>query len=281
MNKWSQNIHPEKRRPQVRNVILSALIAGTLLTGCAALPLPATLGGLQGESAEAKAAREEAASKAAREEAENVALSYTSVLGGSIDGSEQPAPAEMVLATQTELAPYDDFVQRGLVSPRTDGVNGPVYMVHTRPKEAGTGPFWLVRTFIQNGSPLSQSGFPWVSPFDPLKTEATDKAAFQVSEPFPTFGNTVTFTIKGLVTVTKPIKFYLNFSNKYLSIGEATPVDGTVTVSVPIMEAMGSFADGSPARMERGRFYGLAYFVDGMTNESFIRGCPAGIYLSK
>ncbi|MBO9540198.1 hypothetical protein J7643_06360 [bacterium] len=253
--------------------ILPILMASTfLLSGCGILSsLGATVGFLE-ESSEAKAARENA---------ERLALGST----GISTSPEPKGPVEMVLATKTELAPYEEFSKRGLIPANAEYAKTPTYLVHTKPRDFSSGEYRLVKSFVQNGSLIGQVSSPRISLFDPFNVEVRDRVEFLVSEPCPNLGTQVTFTLKGL-TLTKPIKFYLGsassdgaMSENWLSIGESTPVDGVVNISVQLKEDMGTYTDGSPARFQRGRYYGLGYVAEGMNNPTLIRPCPAGVYL--
>jgi hypothetical protein len=261
--------------------VLPTLLATTiLLTGCNVLSLSDAVGDSMGESSEAKIARERA---------ESFALGFGVGVGGGIvsTSSVSSGPVEMVLATKTELAPYEDFVKRGLASARADSSKTPTYLVHAKPKDLSSSEYRLVKTLIQNDMLISQTSYPRFGLFDPFKTEATDRVEFLVSEPCPNLGTQISFTIKGLAA-TKPITFYLGdsesdggFPQNWLTIGESTPVDGVANISVLLKEDMGVYTDGSPARFQRGHYYGLGYFAEGMSNPSLIRQCPAGCYIPR
>lgn len=214
--------------------------------------------------------------RAAREKAEEIALDGFGGYRGAPGGD-----AEWVLVGRTEYATYGEFMRRGLavLDPASEKI--PAFLLHSKPKDVLQNEYRLVRTLVVDGLLRQQSASRRVAPFGNVDIDGNPRAEFLVSTDFPQFGDTVTFTIKG-VKETRPIKFFLGtrtidggLVDKWLPIGDATAVDGVVSVSTVIREVMGLYPDWSLARFERGRAYNLGYKVEGKA----IEGCPLGVYL--
>lgn len=259
----------------MRRLLLASLISLSL-AGCAGIPgLGTALGG-------------SAATDLDRAAAEQAALSMTTGgIGGAIGGDTAPTypPAQMVVAL-TIMAPYNEFVTRGLAENRQDVTTQPTYLVVSQPKDPETGGYWQVRTLVVNGRVLSQASAPRFWQLDPFAT-GSDTVEGAVGNPFPRFGSTTTFTLKNL-TLATPIKFFLGVARayetsprKWIALGEFNATGGTINVPVLVKEDMGTYTDGSPARFEKGYYYGLGYMFEGMSYPTAIKACPLGLYIPK